>query len=133
MVNLSEEEIIKILNKYISFARKEENFSSTMEFNWHFDLSQDINILLDLYNKEKAKNKKYQGIENGTTIIYKSKAKYVREDRIEKYYIDKNKIREKIKELEEFQEQHKIGNWADIPIEDYDLDQINLLKELLGE
>ena len=48
-------------------------------------------------DKLKEKNKKYQGIEKGTTIIYKSKAKYVREDRIEKYYINKNKIREFIK------------------------------------
>ena len=92
-----------------------------------------IQGLLDLYQKEKEKNKKYQRIEKGTTIIYKSKAKYVREDRIEKYYIDKNKIREKIKELEQFQEQHKEGTWGDIPIEDYDFDKINLLKELLGE
>lgn len=45
----------------------------------------------------------------------------------------KDKIREKIKELEEFQKQHKEGNWADIPIEDYDFDKINLLKELLEE
>lgn len=50
-------------------------------------------------NELQEKNKKYQGIEEGTTIIFKSKAKYVREDKIEKYYINKNKIREKIKEL----------------------------------
>ena len=72
------------------------------------DVAQsDLRTLLNLIekqqkeiNKLKEQNKKYQGIEDGTTIIYKSKAKYVREDRIEKYYIDKNKIREKIKELE---------------------------------
>ena len=67
-----------------------------------------IGGLLDLYYKQQkeieeleAKNKQYQGIEEGTTIIYKSKAKYVREDRIEKYYINKNKIREKMKEVKE--------------------------------
>ena len=64
----------------------------------------DLKTLLNLIKKQqkeieklKEKNKKYQGIEEGTTIIYKSKAKYVREDRIEKYYIDKNKIREFVK------------------------------------
>lgn len=48
-------------------------------------------------------------------------------------YISKDKIREKIKELEQYQEEHKKGNWCSIPIEDYDFDKINLLKELLGE
>lgn len=48
-------------------------------------------------------------------------------------FISKDKIREKIKELEEYQKQHKEGNWADIPIEDYDFDKINLLKDLLKE
>lgn len=51
------------------------------------------------------------------------------ENQRDKYWGDK--IRDKIKELEEYQKQHKEGNWADIPIEDYDFDKINLLKELL--
>lgn len=42
----------------------------------------------------------FRGIKNGTTIIYIGKAKYVREDKINKYYISKDKIREKIKEIE---------------------------------
>ena len=53
------------------------------------------------------------------------------EEKRDKYW--QKKIREKIKELENYQKQHKEGNWADIPIEDYDFDKINLLKELLGE
>ena len=73
------------------------------------DVAQsDLRTLLNLIEKQQkeieeleAKNKQYQGIEEGTTIIYKSKAKYVREDRIEKYYINKNKIREKMKEVKE--------------------------------
>lgn len=53
------------------------------------------------------------------------------EEKRDKYW--EKKINDKIKELEEYQKQHKEGNWADIPIEDYDFDKINLLKELLEE
>ena len=81
-------------------------------------------------NKLKEQNKKYQRIEKGTTIIYKSKAKYVREDRIEKYYVNKNKIRNKIKELE------KIKN-TEVNIFSHDFftleRTIKVLQELLGE
>ena len=90
----------------------------------------DIEYLLNEIKILKDENKKYQGIEEGTTIIYKSKAKYVREDRIEKYYVDKNKIREKIKELE------KIKN-TEVNIFSHDFltleRTIKVLQELLEE
>ena len=89
--------------------------------------------LTDMYIKEKEKNKKYQGIENGTTIIYKSKAKYVREDRIEKYYFDKNKIREKIKTLRKREEKIYKTDYELEPVKAIDclLLRIGDLEELL--
>lgn len=49
--------------------------------------------------KKQKEIEEFRGIKNGTTIIYKGKAKYVREDKINKYYISKNKVREKIREV----------------------------------
>lgn len=77
-------------------------------------------------DKLKEKNKKYQGIENGTTIIYKAKAKYVREDRIKKYYVDKNKIREKI---EFYKRYGKVKNSNEYVM----CEEIQVLEELLEE
>ena len=102
------------------FARSHEDMTGVT--------AKEINKALKLIEKQQkeieeleAKNKQYQGIEKGTTIIYKSKAKYVREDRIEKYYINKNKIREIIKE----KAKTDTYNFKTIDIKD--------LEELLGE
>ena len=99
------------------------------------EVNDAIKTILNLIKKQQkeieeleAKNKQYQGIEKGTTIIYKSKAKYVREDKIEKYYIDKNKIREKIKELDELQKKSNLTGL----ITEYQI-KIQVLEELLGE
>lgn len=93
------------------------------------DLANAIDTVLHLIgnqqkeiNKLKEQNKKYQGIEEGTTIIYKSKAKYVREDRIERYYVDKNEIREKIEFIKSLKEKFY-----------YEENVISILQELLGE
>lgn len=51
------EEAIEDVKKYISFANKEENFSSTFEFNWHKDLANRIDIILkELDKKDKVIN-----------------------------------------------------------------------------
>ena len=114
---MGEEEIMQVLNKVITANRFDGLFT---------DISMIINAiqgLLDLYNKEKEK---YKGIEEGTTIIYINKnAKYVREDKIEKYYISKNKIRAKIKEVED-----EIKKRPTLEELDWQLD---ILKELLEE
>ena len=56
-------------------------------------------IILNLIEQQQKEIEEFKGIKNGTTIIYKGKAKYIREDKINKYYVEKNKIRTKIKEL----------------------------------
>lgn len=137
MMNEEEKEAILELKHFSNITAywKQEEYTNSQTNSY-------IKIVLNLIKKQQkeieeleAKNKQYQGIEDGTTIIYKSKAKYVREDRIEKYYVNKNKIREKIKELKEK------GNYRDIynPTgrvhfmkEETDY-QIQVLYELLGE
>ena len=128
---LSEEEIISRI-KHLIYTLIEERKYSRVDIE-QIKIQEAIEGLLDLYQKEKAKNKKYQGIENGTTIIFKAKAKYVREDRIEKYYIDKNKIREKIEMLEDVldlaEEDKKFPKYKKQALKE----EINDFKELLGE
>lgn len=116
---MSEEKIISHI-KHLIYTLIEERKYNRVDIE-QIKIQEALEGLLDLYQKEKEKNKKYQGIENGTTIIYKSKAKYVREDRIEKYYIDKNKIRELIRE----KAQTDTYNFKTIDIKD--------LEELLEE
>lgn len=122
---MSEKEIINYFKEVINWYR--ENAPDRVYALNNKDI-ETIQGLLDLYQKEKEKNKKYQGIENGTTIIYKSKAKYVREDRITRYYIDKYKIREKIKEIKK-DENPSISSFQEYA-QEY---AINKLQELLGE
>ena len=105
------------------------------EREWAKFEKDNIKALLNLYQKEKEKNKKleiYENIINNREYTWKQKYEETF-DCVKDEFISKDKIREKIKELEQYQEQHKKGNWADIPIEDYDFDQISLLKELLEE
>lgn len=79
----------------------------------------------------------FRGIKNGTTIIYKGKAKYVREDKINKYYISKDKIKETIKELEEnnkrIEKQFKGGSQNLLQNYIENIAQIKILKQLLEE
>lgn len=56
-------------------------------------MEKDIKTVLNLIDNQQREIEKFRGIKNGTTIIYKGKAKYVREDKINKYYISKDKIR----------------------------------------
>lgn len=85
------EDLIKKLS-YCELEYQQNGYLSVGKFN---AIKQAIQVI----KKQQNELEKYQGIENGTTIIYKSKAKYVREDRILKYYVDKYKIREKNKRI----------------------------------
>lgn len=72
------EEAIEDVKKYISFANKEENFSSTFEFNWHKDLANRIDIVL----KELEKANKQLDL-----------------DYVDNNYVSKDKIKAKIKDI----------------------------------
>ena len=65
---MNEEEIIEDLTKYISFANKSENFSNDNDFKWNTEISQRVQGLLDLYNKEKEKNKELENAD--LTTVY---------------------------------------------------------------
>ena len=60
----------------------------------------DDNMLAREYQKLKKETEELKGIKNGTTIEYIGKAIYWRKDKIEKYFVRKDKIRDKIKDLE---------------------------------
>lgn len=100
--NLKEEEIIKDLDKYISFANKNENFSNDNDFKWNVELSQRIKGILDLYNKEKRKHQitinNYQGLIADVSTI--AETLELEEDAPIDEIIEKiNKEKEKNKEL----------------------------------
>ena len=63
------------------------------------DEIDSLKVIAELIDKQQKEIEEFRGIKNGTTIIYKCKAKYIREDKINKYYISKNKVREKIREV----------------------------------
>jgi hypothetical protein len=99
MVNLSEEEK-KAIERVLDFAITHiDDYESEDNYKYIETVKNLIAKQQKEIDKLKEQNKKYQGIENETTIIYKSKAKYVREDFIKRYYVDKNKIRERIKHI----------------------------------
>lgn len=52
---MNEEELIKDLTNFIAFAQKEENFTYYPEYKFVNELSEKVQDLLDLYNKEKEK------------------------------------------------------------------------------
>lgn len=87
-------------------------------------IREALQTILNLIEKQEKQIEEYKSGE-----VFTAKQMHYIDDN----YIDKDKIRDKIKELEEYQKQHKEENWADIPIEDYDFDKINLLKELLED
>ena len=106
MSNLSEEEAIKEIENYL-------DYEGSVSIN-------AIATLYTLYNKEKEKNKEY--IEN--TELLK---KYIREN-----YINKAKIKEKIKWYEETCK-HLSKNGLDLDRYDQYQGAIEALQELLEE
>ena len=117
MSNLNEEEIIKRI-KYICDKWYDENLE--IDVKW-------IQGLLDLYNKEKEKNKELQE-------MLKHRIKYtneLEEDLFQKannYVISKDKIREKLKEIIEIR--NKEFDTIGISMRG---SAIDVLKELLEE
>lgn len=90
---MSEEEIIKDLKNFIALAQKEENFIYYSEYKFDNELAERVQILLDLYNKEKEKNKKL-------TDEYLIQRDLINAEFLNENYISKDKIKEKIEELE---------------------------------
>ena len=94
-------------------------------------LDKLVNEVEDL-QKENGKLKKeletFNGLKNGTTIMFGAKTQYWRKDKIEKYFISKDIIRTKIKELEE----ELVQNYGTLG-ESLTTSEIKVLKELLGE
>ena len=86
----------------------------------------------DKLQKENEELKKeletFNGLKNGTTIMFGAKTQYWRKDKIEKYFISKDIIRTKIKELEE----ELVQNYGTLG-ESLTTSEIKVLKELLGE
>jgi CRISPR/Cas system-associated exonuclease Cas4 (RecB family) len=115
---MNEDEILKDIDNYITFANKSENFSDINEYLHCKELARRMKGLLDLYKQEKEKNKK---IKNARLYVVGRRTGKEAEQKIYlKEYISKDKIIEKIKELEE-----KSDYW--------NCDEIEVLKELLKE
>ena len=67
------EETTENLKKYISFSKKECNFPSIWDWNWHMDLANDVKTLLTAYEKSKGLEEK---IKKYINIIQKELDKY---------------------------------------------------------
>lgn len=94
---MSEDEILKDIDNYISFANKAENFSDINEYLHCKELARRMKGLLDLYQKEKEKNKELENADLTTVYMkgfYDAKNKY------------KDKIKAKIKEYEDFRKEY---------------------------
>ena len=80
---------------------------------------EDIKTILDLYNKEKEKNKK---LEKALAVANRL------EIEIKKNFVNKDKIKDKIEELEEQLENTNTIEWQEIIKK-----QIEVLEDLLKE
>lgn len=141
---MSEEKIIKDLKKYIAFSEKEENFNNSEEYLFNYDLSIRIQAILDLYNKEKEKNKELEK-ENSEIREWKyvidtcedlDKLKELDLIKIKgKEYISKDKIREKIQEDTKIIEHTILGGRRNGKTLEYGkrLGRIEMCEELLKE
>ena len=58
-----------------------------------------VKTIINLIDKQQKEIEELKGIKNGTTIEYIGKATYWRKDKIEKYFISKDKIRELLKDI----------------------------------
>ena len=107
---------------------QKDNYKLDRENQHFFDRIQDL-------QKENGKLKKeletFNGLKNGTTIMFGAKTQYWRKDKIEKYFISKDIIRTKIKELTG--EIHRTKKGRIILKDIKRLAKIEVLKELLGE
>ena len=92
---MSEEEIIKILNSYTT-----DLYHSYKEG----VILKAIKDLLDLYNKEKEKNKRIK--DASLMVVGRRNGKEYAQKLVLEEYIHKDKIKQKIKELEEMRDDH---------------------------
>lgn len=119
MSKLSEEEIIEEVKKELRLAKNVDDIATTIR-------NEYVRGLLDLYNKEKEKNKilEANGFRKG---LYEKDCNY----------ISKDKIREKIEEYEEFVNEFE-EYWSKDPRQfrknkSVDYYKIEALRELLEE
>lgn len=119
---MSEEEAIKMLKEYSATNPFQKNM-----FYVH-NLHEAIQCLLDLYNKEKEKNKKLNKYIEDRSKIGKDIQTYINKDYVNQEYINKDKIRDKIKELKQQIIENKY-----VECKEENEDMIELLQELLEE
>ena len=82
------EETTENLKKYISFSKKECNFPSIWDWNWHMDLANDVKTLLTAYKKEKETSHYIQSqldIANAKLVEEKEKNKELKWKPIKEY------------------------------------------------
>ncbi len=105
----SREEDIKDIEKYISFTSKRENFSHDTDWNWNKDLANKIEHILSDYKRVLKENEelnlKYYMLYTGKIENLKAQ-----EVKIKSQVIPVQKVKDKIKELEEELEIMKVDN-----------------------
>lgn len=126
---MSEEEILNIMNKLGNIydeLKKDDEEGHSSAYEMQFEDFEAIQGLLDLYNKEKKKSK----------ILELAKIPYLEGEIMayKEFFVSKDKIRKRIKELEEFRDENEktkfivsLSFYNSIDNEIYDL------KELLEE
>ena len=88
---MSEEEKIKDLKNFCAMSKKEENFTYYSEYKFYEEIAERVKGLLDLYNKEKEKNKELQNYMK-QYLIPKSTIKLI--------YVSKEAIKEIIDKID---------------------------------
>lgn len=149
------EEDIKDIKKYISFTSKRENFSHDTDWNWNKDLANKIEHILSDYKRTLEENedlkreiKRQKDIntiinkkvldKNYENALEKTMDKFLN-DNIANEFLPKQKIKDKIEELNK--KEQKLQNsisaeereeYSDANIS-WDLMDINIKREVLQE
>lgn len=145
------EEDIKDIEKYISFTSKRENFSHDTDWNWNKDLANKIEHILSDYKRVLKENEELLEVkvsasahnrilelekENEELKKYKEYYSSARQ-LVDNNYIQKQKVKEVIKELEDniyrIKKQYSNGgeNCNTVYLEN--LAQVKILKQILKE
>lgn len=128
---MSEEEVIKIIEELKEAVRYKTIINNEERGEWKREYNA-LQGLLNLYEKEKEKNKELEGIKADYIRRMKASNEVLRKQG----YINKDKIKEKIEELEKDKNKpmpHELDFKAFYRIEDVINVEIGILKELLGE
>ena len=144
-------EDIKDIEKYISFTSKRENFSHDTDWNWNKDLANKIEHILSDYKRVLKENEELLEVkvsasahnrilelekENEELKKYKEYYSSARQ-LVDNNYIQKQKVKEVIKELEDniyrIKKQYSNGgeNCNTVYLEN--LAQVKILKQILKE